>query len=313
MRYQEFHDFDAFTESIRDIDSRMVLLNAKRHLWTSFAVDLQGIDVQFGQLGSGNLAQAALRPDGYFLYLPLTPGVEYLANGVVLAHQSFAVVEPGSEFCISTKEPHDWCAVFLPKSALPDLSDLHSHSPSGQKRCWVTRPNRTAADRFRRVAFQIRETATSCPGFETTPAGRIAAGTVSRAAKLALGLREISKVGDEGRPRIPRHQIIRRCMELFDERRGSPVIVSDLASVASVSERTIRSAFNEYFGVGPNRYLCLRRLNQVHRALRAADPKETTITETLVEHGEWDFGRFASNYRQLFGQLPSETLRKKSA
>ena len=313
MRYEEFDDFDAFTESIRDIDSRMILLNAKRRLWTSFGVDLHGVDVQIGQLGSGNLGQAALRPDGYFLYLPLTPGVEYLANGVVLADNSFAVVEPGSEFCISTKEPHDWCAVFLPMDALPDLSVLRSHSPSGQKRCWVTRPNRMAADRFRRATFQIRETATSCPDFETTEAGRIAAGAVSRAAKLALGLRETSKVGAEGRPKMSRQQIIRRCMEFLEERSGSPVVVADLSGAASVSERTLRSAFHEFFGVGPVRYLCLRRLNRIHRALRAAEREETTVTETLVEHGEWDFGRFASNYRQLFGELPSETLRKKSA
>jgi len=34
--------------------------------------------------------------------------------------------------------------------------------------------------------------------------------------------------------------------------------------------------------------------------------------ESLPEHGFYQHGRFASNYRQFFGELPSETLRKAS-
>jgi AraC family ethanolamine operon transcriptional activator len=77
-------------------------------------------------------------------------------------------------------------------------------------------------------------------------------------------------------------------------------------------ERTLRTAFKEYFGVGPRGYLQLRRLHQVHRALRAADPDEATVSKILVEHGEWSFSRFASRYQQLFGELPSETLRART-
>ena len=80
MRSQLFRDFDAFSESVRDIDSKMMLRNPKRRIWSISSVDLDGIDVQFGRLGSGNIAQGELRPDGYMLYLPLTDAVEYSAN-----------------------------------------------------------------------------------------------------------------------------------------------------------------------------------------------------------------------------------------
>jgi AraC family ethanolamine operon transcriptional activator len=99
-------------------------------------------------------------------------------------------------------------------------------------------------------------------------------------------------------------------MELLDQQAGTPVSVLDLAAAASVSERTLRTAFNEYFGVGPVRYLQLRHLHRVHRSLKAAAPEEVAVSQILVEQGEWAFGRFASRYRRLFGELPSETLRK---
>jgi AraC-like DNA-binding protein len=84
-----------------------------------------------------------------------------------------------------------------------------------------------------------------------------------------------------------------------------------LAAAASVSERTLRTAFKEYFGVGPVHYLQLRHLHRVHRAIKAADPEEVSVSQILVGQGEWAFGRFASRYRRLFGELPSDTLRKK--
>ncbi len=86
------------------------------------------------------------------------------------------------------------------------------------------------------------------------------------------------------------------------------VLVEELAAAAAVSERTPRTAFNEYFGVGPVRYLQLRQLHQIHRVLRAANPEAVSIGEVLVGHGVWEFSRFSARYRQLFGELPSETL-----
>ncbi|HSN83709.1 MAG TPA: hypothetical protein VLS88_14090, partial [Polyangiales bacterium] len=43
-------------------------------------------------------------------------------------------------------------------------------------------------------------------------------------------------------------------------------------TVADVSERILREAFNEYFGVGPARYLQLRNLHRIYRTLRASEP-----------------------------------------
>lgn len=82
-----------------------------------------------------------------------------------------------------------------------------------------------------------------------------------------------------------------------------------LAAAADVSERTLRAAFQEYFGMGPARFLKLRALNLIRKTLKNADPSVTTVTGAAARFGVWELGRLAHEYQLLFGELPSETLR----
>jgi len=61
-----------------------------------------------------------------------------------------------------------------------------------------------------------------------------------------------------------------------------------------------------------NRYARLHRMQRVHGTLRGGNPKATKIAEVAERHGFRDPGRFASNYRAVYGELPSATLRRRS-
>lgn len=308
MRYQKFDDFDAFAESIRDVDARMILVNPKQHVWTSSAVELEGIDLQMGWLGSGNLAQAGMREDFCMCYLPTTPGIEYRASGVVLKKNTFAIIKPGCEFCIATSDPHNWCAAFVPKKLLGELL-VPAQSKSGSSTCWVSRPHRDAANRFRTLVSQVMQNAADFSDFESTAAARVAARDVLKIVKSVCEQPVVNGNSRDGRPKVSRERTIQTCMDFIEQHTDTHIEVSELTRTADVSERTLRSVFNEYFGVGPTHYLYLRRLALIHRALCAAEPDGATVTKILAEYGEWDFGRFASRYRRHFGELPSETLR----
>jgi len=304
MRTQTFDDFDAFAASIRDVDSKMLLRNPNQRTWSVSSVDLGRIDVQLGKLGSGNIAQGQLRPDGYMLYLPLTDGVEYTANGQVLGPSTFAILEPGCEFCISTRVEHDWCVAFVPTKMLqPDSGAPASGS------CYVSNSQPLAAHRFRETLLEIFSTAGQCAPFESSRAAGIAAEEVLHLARQVVPTTHPEELHGDGRPRFSRDKIVVRCMELMDQQRDRPLTVRDLVATSGVSERTLRSVFNEYFGIGPSQYLQLRHLHTVRRALREAESDDTTVSQVLVEHGEWAFSRFASRYQKLFGERPSQTLR----
>jgi AraC family ethanolamine operon transcriptional activator len=304
MQSQSFKDFDEFAATVRDVDCGMMMQNPRTRLWSLCAVELDGIGVQLGRLGSGNIVEGQSRPDGVLLYLPLTDECEYSANGIVLPRNAFMILDSGSDFCLSTRFEHDWCAIFIPTNRL----DRGAFASPG--RCRVTRSKPQASRRFRDAVRQVLRVAANCPQFESEATAKIAARGL---LKLAIGI-----VGQQqspwpestrGRPKLPRDDIIRRSKQAIEERESERVFVGDLAAAAEVSERTLETAFNEYYGVGPVRYLQLRQLHRIRRALQAADSEAVSVSEVLVRHGEWEFGRFASRYRRVFGELPSETLR----
>lgn len=67
-----------------------------------------------------------------------------------------------------------------------------------------------------------------------------------------------------------------------------------------------------YFTGSPVEFLGILRLHQARQLLLASHPGQMTVTEIGHELGSWDLGRFAGAYRELFGELPSATLRKPS-
>lgn len=109
---------------------------------------------------------------------------------------------------------------------------------------------------------------------------------------------------------LGRRQIVARAEAFFRRHLGEPVSITRLSSVAGVSERSLRNAFYDVYSTGPKRYLRLWQLHQVRRALRSSTCAEQTVTDVATFHGFFELGRFAGEYKALFGESPSETLQR---
>ncbi len=92
---------------------------------------------------------------------------------------------------------------------------------------------------------------------------------------------------------------------------GAHLYVSDLCRAAGVSERTLEYAFKEIMGLAPVAYLIRLRLHRVRRALLAATQGSTTVSAEALNWGFWHFGEFSRAYKDCFGELPSDTLRRR--
>jgi AraC-like DNA-binding protein len=89
--------------------------------------------------------------------------------------------------------------------------------------------------------------------------------------------------------------------------------VTDLCVASGVSERTLQHAFQKVMGMSPVAYLTRLRLHRVRKALQMATHGSTTVSAQALNWGFWHFGDFSRAYKNCFGELPSETLRRKSA
>ena len=107
-----------------------------------------------------------------------------------------------------------------------------------------------------------------------------------------------------------RHKALTRVEEYLKTYPTYPHTVRELCRVAQASERTLEFAFYERYGVSPKTYLQALRLNGVRKALRVADPGTETIVTVARQWGFWHMSQFAKEYHRLFGELPSETLKK---
>ena len=86
--------------------------------------------------------------------------------------------------------------------------------------------------------------------------------------------------------------------------------VRELCSIANVSERTLEYAFRERFGQSPKTFTLTHRLNNVRKMLICANHDVDRICEIAGHHGFFHMGQFTSDYKRLFGELPSVSLRR---
>lgn len=113
-----------------------------------------------------------------------------------------------------------------------------------------------------------------------------------------------------GRP--PGSVLVRRAVEIADAHRG-PVQIAQMCTLLRVSPGTLENAFRSVAGVPPHAFFLRRRLNQARSVLLRTDPGQSSVTAIAGDLGFSELGRFAVRYRQMFGESPSETLRRTTA
>ena len=124
------------------------------------------------------------------------------------------------------------------------------------------------------------------------------------------GARDVEPTRHE-RTRQAQSAIVKTAEDYAMSQAGEQIYVSDLCRVAAVSERTLEYAFKEVMGMSPVAYLIRVRLHRVRQALLAATQGPTTVSAEALDWGFWHFGEFSRAYRDCFGELPSDTLRRK--
>jgi AraC-like DNA-binding protein len=107
-----------------------------------------------------------------------------------------------------------------------------------------------------------------------------------------------------------RERVVARFEKFLEANAGRALYLAEVCAAIGVAERTLRVACEEHLGMGPIRYLTLRRMHLVRRALLRADISTTTVTQLATDHGFWELGHFSVAYRALFGEAPSESLRR---
>jgi AraC-like DNA-binding protein len=84
--------------------------------------------------------------------------------------------------------------------------------------------------------------------------------------------------------------------------------IKSITEQFNVSDKTLENSFKSLFGITPWRFIYLLKLNHAHHDLQLLNRQTTNVSDIATKWGFTNFGRFAKDYKSLFGVLPSETL-----
>jgi AraC family ethanolamine operon transcriptional activator len=131
-----------------------------------------------------------------------------------------------------------------------------------------------------------------------------------RATLHCLAEREDTRV--DGHTRRGR-SVARAARHILHENSGTPLCMATLCDELRVPERTLRAHFSEQFHISPVSYHLRLRLNLVRQKLLQTTTCKGAISQAATEFGFWHMGRFGQQYRSLFGEAPSATLRREAS
>lgn len=90
------------------------------------------------------------------------------------------------------------------------------------------------------------------------------------------------------------------------QRLDEPPTIAQWCRALGVSRRTLQYCFEDTWQMAPKTWLNTLRLNAVRRELKTAE----SVTAAATRFGFYHFGHFAQHYLALFGERPSQTLRR---
>lgn len=96
----------------------------------------------------------------------------------------------------------------------------------------------------------------------------------------------------------------------IDSYLGRPIGLAELCAHCGVGVRTLEYGFRQFYDTTPIGFIKSQRLTRTRTALVRAGAQPTSISTTARRLGFTHMGQYAQDYRSLFGESPTMTLRR---
>lgn len=297
-----YRDFDEFAAALVGIEGGFIPTARQTAEWWIERVD--GNWLQAFQTGGPATFAGQGKSGSFTVATPITPPGHLRVGGQPLEPDEFVLFHESPPFAFAGQDVVCWVAITTPENTSLIAPELLPRADSGPRR----RTSQTYLDGLRDMVSHL--IFGNEPFDVSEPAAAMAAAQ-EVVLYLAHVLEHSVKPSDRRatRPPLSRSRVITRTLALIDGHRGEPLFIGDLCRATQVSERTLRNIFCDHFGVGPMRLLKAIQLHNIRMALLRADPERDTVTRVAGRFGIWDFSLFARNYKAMFDELPSKTLR----
>ena len=303
-----FTDPDEYAAAIRQGTHRIAVTQRGLFTATLIRIDLHRLWMQHF---SEELPRAS-HIDGWggrvIIVFRTQPGSSVTRNGIELGLTNISRLRPGQSYYQRTSGPTAYGSMSLPLDKMASIAGTiagHDLIPPYDDGTIIPPPEAMA--KLRRLHAAARGLAEDAPAVLSHP--EVARGLEQALIEAMIHCLGSGEVREDRAAERHHAAIMRRFDRVIEQHLDQPLYVPELCKEVGASERTLLACCQEHLGMGPKRYLLLRRMHLVRRALRESSPAKATITEIATRFGFWQFGRLAVEYKALFGEAPSATLR----
>jgi AraC family ethanolamine operon transcriptional activator len=310
MVRRETRDADEQAACLRDWDQVYEQLSPGQFEGRFMEIRFRGLQL-FREVTNRSVHEAGLMRDGdRVLGVPVAMEGQGYYCGRPISCDTIMTMRGGDELDFRAPEHFDIVAVSVPVDVLTRYTRDIEHRDIEQELQNVPLPQATKAhvDEFRGFLLTALESVSRTPAMLQYAAMQKGL----EHALLSSVVKAVGRADDAARSTASptaRHAIVSRAQDYMREHVEEPLTVEDLCRVLGVSRRTLQYSFQEVLQLNPVSYLRAMRLNGVRRMLKSADPERQSVQDIAARWGFWHLSHFANDYRRMFGELPSETLR----
>ena len=309
----EISDPTAVGETIEVVKQDAVQLESKPLRARRIVVRL-GTSVLVFQSTNLPLRTRTRLQDGFVAFVAFGPRAAGTLNGLAVGPDRVLASTSGVEVEFVVAGGYESVSFLLPPDDIrAHLRGRHREDefrlPSGVE---LLQPSPAAAEGLYGFGRRLADEAARQPEVFDVPQTQTAAQIEVLETLLAtLGSACHTESASQDRTRQAHSRVVQIAEDYALAHTAERLYVTDLCEAAGVSERTLQYAFKEMMGMTPVAYLTRLRLHRVRQSLRAATQASTTVTTEALRWGFWHFGDFSRAYKGCFGELPSDTLRRK--
>jgi AraC family ethanolamine operon transcriptional activator len=230
-----------------------------------------------------------------------------LFSGETVAIGSMMSVGPDEELDLYAPRGFDLLALVVDNGALERHASEVEHRDVGAalEGRRVLKPCAQRLDDFRRL---LQSALQSCDVNPSALQFRQAQRVLEQSILAAL---VAACTEDAEPPPVPcasRRNVVDAAKDFMRARIAETITVADLCRELGVSRRTLQYSFQEVLGINPVRFLRAMRLNGARRDLKGGAKPKDRVQDIAARWGFWHLGHFVTDYKRMFGELPSETL-----
>ena len=250
--------------------------------------------------------QRGKAPDGYLTFGVPQGDSSFRWMGKEIGSGYLFDFNARSGFDVKSERNFSAKTIHVKVDRMHDTADIHGIDLSDVGKTDYAVPKLVDAVKLHQLQDAILNVENLVSNFGHQPLGKVDISTAEDAV-----YRKLADCLDFSQRNFPishsnRLAIKRRAIDYIQLHYCETITITDICHACATTNRTLVRVFREEFGVTPKQYLSLVRLSSVRRELCQKD-LEKSIRDIAISKGFWHMSQFAQDYKNQFGELPSQS------